>query len=72
MSEKSGDSDSGRSRPDGSAYRAHMDALTARNDATRKAGRADRKTREDAEERGRREANARQDADLREKSGHGA
>ena len=61
-----------RSRPDGSAYKAHMDALTARNDAVRKAGRAERKTREEAEERGRREANARQDADLRQKSGHGA
>lgn len=72
MSEKSSEKDSARSRPDGSAYKAHMDALTARNDATRKAGRAERKTREDAEERGRRETSARQDADLRQSSGHGA
>ena len=67
MSEK----DPVRSRPDGSAYKAHMEALTARNDAVRKAGRAERKTREESEERGRREASARQDADLRQRSGHG-
>jgi len=71
MSETSSETDPVRSRPDGSAYKAHMEALTARNDAVRKAGRAERKTREDAEERGRREANARQDSDLRQSSGHG-
>lgn len=72
MSETPGETDPVRSRPDGSAYKAHMDALTARNDAARKAGRAERKTREDAEERGRRETSARQDADLRQRSGHAA
>ena len=70
MSEKSNDPESGLSRPDGSAYKAHMQALNARNDAARSAGRAERKTREENEERGRREANARQDADLRHRSGH--
>ena len=64
------DTEPARSRPDGSAYKAHLEALTARNDATRKVGRAERKTREEAEERGRRETSARQHADLRERSGH--
>ena len=71
MSETPNEPETVRSRPDGSAYKAHLEVLTARNDATRKAGRAERKTREEGEERGRREANARQDADLRDKSGHG-
>ncbi len=35
-----------RSKPDGSAWKAHMDALGARNDATRKAGREERQERE--------------------------
>ena len=71
MSETQGEKDPVRTRPDGSAYKAHMEALAARNDAARKAGRAERKTREESEERGRREASARQDADLRQRSGHG-
>ncbi len=70
MSDEPTEVETPRSKPDGSAYEAHMERLTARNDATRKAGKARRKAREEVEDRGRREVAARQDANLREGSGH--
>lgn len=70
MSNQSGSAESTRSKPDGSAYAAHMAALSARNDAARKAGKAQRKQRDDATDKGIRETAKRQDAALRRSSGH--
>lgn len=70
MSNESGQAENHRSKPDGSAYAAHMAALGARNDAARKVGKAQRKERDEAKDKGIRETAKRQDAALRQNSGH--
>lgn len=64
------DTESARRKPDGSAYAAHMAALSERNDAARKVGKAQRKERDEAKDKGIRETAKRQDAALRQNSGH--
>jgi hypothetical protein len=55
-------------KPDGSAWKAHMDDVTARNDAARKAGMAQRAERERARTVDLVEAERRQTAELRRRS----
>jgi hypothetical protein len=55
-------------KPDGSAWKAHMEGVTARNDAARKAGRAERAERERAQTISLADAERRQTADLHERS----
>ena len=55
-------------KPDGSAWKAHMEGLTARNDATRKAGRAERAERERSKTINLHDAEQRQTAELRRRS----
>lgn len=54
-------------KPDGSAYREHMEALGERNDSTRKAGQAARAQRETDEVRARLAAERDQRAKLRKR-----
>ena len=54
-------------KPDGSTYRAHMEALEARNNATRKAGRAERTERETHEVQVRRLAELDQEVKVRKR-----
>ena len=58
-----------RKKPDGSAWQAHMDAVTARNDATRKAGRQVRQEHERREAIRRQTEEQNQSAELRRWSG---
>lgn len=60
--------DKPRSKPDGSAWKAHMDGVTARNDAARKAGRAERAERERSQTIDLAAAEQRQTAELRRRS----
>jgi len=55
-------------KPDGSAWKTHMEGVNARNDAARKAGRAERAVRERAQTISLADAERRQTADLRERS----
>jgi len=57
-----------RPKPDGSAFKAHMEEVSARNDAARKTGRKEREERERSQSVSRYADDARQSADLR--SGH--
>ena len=57
-----------RSKPDGSAWKAHMESVTARNDAVRKAGRAERVERERTQTINLLDAERRQTAELRRRS----
>lgn len=52
-------------KPDGSAWKSHMDGLAARNDATRKAGRQEREAHEKSKTASLRAADIRQTAELR-------
>ena len=61
-------SDETHRKPDGSAWKAHMEGLTARNDAARKAGRAERAERERAQTIHLVDAERRQTAELRKRS----
>ncbi len=61
-------SDESHRKPDGSAWKAHMEGVTARNDAARKAGRAERAERERAQTISLVDAERRQTADLRRRS----
>ncbi len=61
-------SDESRSKPDGSAWKAHMEGLTARNDAVRKAGRAERAESEREKSINLLDAERRQTAELRRRS----
>jgi len=61
-------SDETHRKPDGSAWKAHMDGLTARNDAARKAGRAERAERERSQTIDLIDAERRQTAELRRRS----
>lgn len=54
-----------RSKPDGSAWKAHMEGLSARNEATRKAGRQEREAYEHGRAAELRAAEKCQDAALR-------
>ena len=55
-------------KPDGSAWKAHMEGVTARNDAARKAGRAERAEREREQSIHHADAERRQTAELRKRS----
>ena len=55
----------GNRKPDGSAWKAHMDGLAARNDAARKAGRQERQAHERSKNAALRAADLRQTAELR-------
>jgi hypothetical protein len=55
-------------KPDGSAWAAHMDELTARNDATRKAGRQEREANERTKTASIHAAERRQTAELRRRA----
>jgi hypothetical protein len=55
-------------KPDGSAWKAHMEGLTARNDAARKAGRAERAESERSKTIDLVDAERRQTAELRRRS----
>ena len=55
-------------KPDGSAWKAHMEDLTARNDAARKAGRAERAESERSKTINLHDAERRQTAELRRRS----
>ena len=57
-----------RSKPDGSAWKAHMEGVTARNDAARKAGRAERAERERTQTIHLLDTERRQTAELRRRS----
>jgi hypothetical protein len=52
-------------KPDGSAYKAHMEALETRNAQARKDGKAKRLEREQSDAASQRATERRQDADLR-------
>lgn len=52
-------------KPDGSAYKAHMDALETRNAKTRKDGKAKRLKHEQEQAVAQRATERRQDSDLR-------
>lgn len=55
-------------KPDGSAWKAHMEGLTARNEATRKAGRQERAEHERSKAVSLRAAEQRQTAELRRRA----
>jgi hypothetical protein len=55
-------------KPDGSALDAQQAAIDERNAAARKIGRAERVKREDAQDKARRESEAKQSASLRRQS----
>jgi hypothetical protein len=57
-----------RRKPDGSAWKEHMEGVTARNDAARKAGRAERAERERTQTINLLDAERRQTAELRRRS----
>lgn len=61
-------SDQASSKPDGSAWKAHMDALAVRNDAVRKVGRQERQERERSQAVQQRASERRQSAELRQRS----
>ncbi len=61
-------SDEPHRKPDGSAWKAHMEGVTARNDAARKAGKADRAARERATTINLLEGERRQTAELRRRA----
>ena len=61
-------SDQKRSKPDGSAWKAHMEDVTARNDAARKAGRQERADRDRSQTIDLLAAERRQTAELRRRS----
>ncbi len=61
-------SDQPHRKPDGSAWKAHMEELTARNDAARKAGRAERAEVELNKTISRRADERHQTAELRRRS----
>jgi hypothetical protein len=67
MSEKADDQK--RSKPDGSAYAAHLAGIAERNVASKKAGRARREAHERSQGEARRAAERLQDAGLRKKGG---
>ncbi len=55
----------GPTKPDGSAFKAHMEALKTRNDATRKAGKQEREEHDRAQSISRRADEVGQTAALR-------
>jgi hypothetical protein len=63
----SDDSAAERKKPDGSAFSAHLAAIAERNVTVKKAGRAEREEHELVRVRERRDAERRQNADLRAK-----
>lgn len=61
-------SDQKHRKPDGSAWKAHMEGVTARNDAARKVGRQERADRERSQTIDLQAAERRQTAELRRRS----
>lgn len=69
MSGKSDEKESPAKKPDGSAYKAHMEGIAERNAQARKAGKAERKQGEDAWLASRRADEVRHTADLLKRKG---
>lgn len=63
-------SDQPHRKPDGSAWKTHMEDLTARNDAARKAGREERAEWERNKTISQRAEERHQSAELRRRSSH--